>query len=118
MSMSRLLLVCFFFSTALPLAAQQQPGQETGRFRVYFSNRVQIEEAYKIERDGQSLVLSSKPIWLHKTGEVIPPQRNAILRMRPDFTPERLEMAEPSSPKPEITLAIEINGQIGTVRQR
>ena len=92
MSMSRLLLVCFFFSTALPLGAQQQPGQETGRFRVYFSNRVQIEETYRIQREGQSFVLSSKPTWLHKTGEVIPPLRSANLRMRPDFTPERLEM--------------------------
>jgi len=62
-------------------------------------------------------VLSSKPTWLHKTGEVIPPLRSANLRMRPDFTPERLEIVEPSSPKTEISLAIEINGQIGTVRE-
>ena len=117
MSSFRYLLFCFLFKTLLPLSAQQLP-VETGRFRVYFSNRAQIEETYKIERDGQSLVLSSKPRWLHKTGEVIPPQRNAILRMRADFTPERLEMVEPSSPKTEISLAIEINGQIGTVRQR
>ena len=113
-----LLLVLYSRAGGSQQSIEQQDVIETGRFRVYVFNRVQSEETYRLEREGASLVLKAKPTSLHQTlPEMTPLLRETNLRMRLDLTPQRLEMVVPSSAKREISLAIEINGSVVSVRE-
>jgi hypothetical protein len=69
-------LSLFLASVSLLSAQGQKPSAEAGRFRSYVFHRPQIEETYRIEREGESLVLKSKPVWLHHE---IPPEVAAPL---------------------------------------
>jgi len=106
------------FAAVSPIHPQQSSA-EAGRFRVYFSNRVQIDEPYRIEREGESLIFKAKPTWLHKTfpEAMAPPLREVNLRTKSDLTPERLEFVVPSPSKPEVNFAVEIKGGVANVQE-
>jgi hypothetical protein len=115
-AMNRLLcfsLLTFLFQAGTASTPAQQPNAETGKFRIYFRHRAQMEETYRIEADGTTLVLTATPTWLHKQMYPLP---ETHLRMSPDLAPERLELLVPSSPKPQINFAIEIRGNTANVR--
>src|SRR5215469_8070569 len=110
-----MLLAIRSISRTLPLRGQQV-AVETARSHIYALHRPQIEETYRIECDGESVVLKAQSTWLRNSFPGALGLREANLRMRPDVTPERLEIIVSSSPTPEISLAIEIKGGVANVR--
>ena len=115
MRIARFLLCCLSL-TALPLRGQE-PAVETGKFRIFAFHKPQIEETYRIERNRDSVVMNARSEWLRKAFPGVPQSREILLRMRSDLTPERLEATVSSTPKPEISFAVEINGDVASVRE-
>ena len=100
-------------------ATTQPQVVESGKFLVYVLKSAQAEERYQIEREGETLTLTTQASPLHKPlpWAASAPETTTLRLFRPDLTPRRLTITNGAPSHAETGFDAEINGKNATVTQ-
>ena len=109
--------LCLLLLAISPAALRAQPsasGTETGKFRLHKFEQPIGEETYNITREGSTLTLKSDFLFTDR-GTKVP--LTATLRTAEDYTPQSFVIKGNTSRLSEIDSAVEVAGEMATVRQ-